>query len=131
MRRGWAQERGLFMWLSGLMFSVPPQLSSAVTDVMLACGWRLAQYSAVSSGKALITGPVISSTVMIWFLEVMLDRKSVAWGESVDLGGCRILKREITSASLLMGSDPPLPSADVTHVLSAAGHPPAQLTLVC
>src|SRR5260370_39705415 len=112
------------------MSTVPPQSSAAVSDVLSAGGTPLAQLTVVSAGKALITGPVISSTVMVWFLEVMLphtDRKSDVWGKGVELGGRRIIKKK---TSWLMVTVPPQPSVAVTDVLSAAGTPLAQLAVV-
>src|SRR4051812_40285985 len=68
----------LVLALARVIVGVPLQLSVAATGNVFAAGTRLAHVTVTSFGKVVITGAVVSFTVMTWFEVVMFPQRSVA-----------------------------------------------------
>src|ERR1043165_2123419 len=66
------------VWSLELITGVPPQLSVAITAAVLAAGTALAHWTVTSAGMLVITGGLVSLTVMVWTWLLLLPQASVA-----------------------------------------------------
>src|SRR5258708_28585271 len=98
------------------MVTAPPHPSVAVTELSSAAGTPLAQLTVVSAGKALITGPVSSSTGTEWHSLEPQSPEHLAWQLRVVKKPFEQLPAAITSASSLIVPAPPHPSVAVTDL---------------
>src|SRR4029077_13279834 len=114
---------------SCVIVTVPPQLSVAVTAVSSAANTRFAQLTVASAGNVVISGPVWSSTVIVWLWLVTFPHTSVAWYVRVIVYRLAQVCPLITSASCVIVTVPPQLSVAVTAVSSAATTRFAQLTV--
>src|SRR5512137_2462995 len=72
-----AQLPGM-VWSLWVMTVVPSQLSVATTAASLGAGTALAHWTVTSAGMPVMTGAVLSLTVMVWIWLLLLPQTSVA-----------------------------------------------------
>src|SRR3989454_5100045 len=66
------------VWSLWVMTGVPLQLSVAMTAPSLGAGTALAHWTVTSAGMLVMTGAVLSLTVMVWVRLLLLPQASVA-----------------------------------------------------
>src|SRR5436309_1996590 len=72
-----AQVPGV-VWSLWVMTGAPPQLSVATTAVSSAAGTTPAHWTVTSAGMLVMTGALVSLTVMVWMRLLLLPQASVA-----------------------------------------------------
>src|SRR5438876_11023394 len=100
---------------------MPPELSVASTAASLAAGTCAAHWTVPSGAHWVITGGVVSLTVIVWVQVELLrsEERRVGKGGTVNLPGQ--LPGEIASAPCVTVTVPPQLSVATTAASSAAG----------
>src|ERR1044072_9156200 len=107
----------------------PIQLSVATTALSLAAGASDAQLTVTSAGMLLITGAILSFTVMVCVLDELLPHASVAVYVRAMLKRLSQLPAVLTSLWVIV-TGPAQLSVATTALSSAAGAALAQLTVI-
>src|SRR5436189_1494808 len=116
------------VWSLCEITGAPPQLSVASTEASLAAGTAPAHWTVTSAGMLVITGAVLSLTVMVWVWLLLLPQASVAVYARLMTNLLAQAPGVVWSVWVITGV-PPQASVATTAALLATGTAPAQFTV--